>query len=144
MSAIPREPGQCEFCGAALSGGLDTFGEPGHECCQACFISDPWAEMTARHGPTGLRMSIGANGELVTHLIVDGEVDEMPEIEIDEDGMMEVDGNLYCGGCGHLAQPGDEEFDWCDHRGTSDCSYYCTSSFRDDDEDVEDYWGEDA
>lgn len=77
MSAIPREPGQCEFCGAALSGGLDTFGEPGHECCQACFISDPWQEATRDYAPQFL-MQVNAEGQLVTYLIAadDEDVDD--------------------------------------------------------------------
>ena len=51
-----------------------------------------------------------------------------------EDGQVERDGNLYCGACGILACPGNEDYDWCDHTTGHGCIYMDEDDLDDDDE----------
>lgn len=62
--------------------------------------------------------------------------DEEMDAEL-EDGQFEMNGCLYCGACGMLAAPGDENYDWCDHRTGNDCPY------NDDGDGLEDAYFED-
>lgn len=52
--------------------------------------------------------------------------------EIPADGIIEVRGMPFCWACGMLAQPGDENFDWCSHITGRSCPYYHETE---DDED---------
>jgi hypothetical protein len=49
--------------------------------------------------------------------------DEDDEELIENGGLIESRGMWFCFACGLLAQPGDEEFDWCDHRTGRGCAY---------------------
>lgn len=71
-------------------------------------------------------------------------MDEIPLTkysDLDEDDLdlvdlpefIERDGMTFCGACGELAVPGEEAFDWCDHRTGRDCPYMEDSMFNDDD-----------
>lgn len=46
---------KCEVCGKALSGGLDTYGDVGHEICEDCFLTfgddvdDCWYGVAPHH-----------------------------------------------------------------------------------------------
>jgi hypothetical protein len=57
---------------------------------------------------------------------------EEEDLEIPEDGMIEQNGNLYCYACGDLAAPGEEEFDFCDHKTGRGCSHMSMSSMSDE------------
>lgn len=69
------------------------------------------------------RMSVEADGsQFATGVFLDTGAFE---IEADDpDGLIEVQGDLYCGACGMLEQPGDESFDWCDHIRGNHCPYF--------------------
>lgn len=56
----------------------------------------------------------------------------------DDDEFFERDGMTFCGACGVLACPGEEEFDWCDHRTGEGCYHMSESVFNEDDDDCED------
>ena len=76
--------------------------------------------------------------DLDSQLEVDNsELDFDPDEDLEE--FIERDGMTFCGACGIMACPGNEEFDWCDHITGDGCSY-----FEDDnvfaDRDPED-WG---
>ncbi len=147
MTTIPRETIRCFICGAELSGcGLDTYGEPGHERCESCFIHDP--ELQPYDFGLRLRNFVNAEGQLVTYLLIGDDDDEneafWEDDEADDDGMIEQHGELYCGACGILAQSGCEDFDWCDHITGDDCPFFYEDHHADDDDDdVADFWGED-
>jgi hypothetical protein len=48
---------------------------------------------------------------------------EISEEDFD-DGEIERDGMIFCVACGMLAMPGNEEYDWCDHRTGIGCAYF--------------------
>lgn len=62
----------------------------------------------------------------------DYEFDDLDDIP--EDGHIERDGMLFCFSCGMLAQPGNEEYDWCDHKTGRGCAY-----FHEQEDDEDDY-----
>lgn len=53
-----------------------------------------------------------------------------------KDGLVRHHGELYCGCCGILAQPGNEDFDWCDHISGDGCPY--NEELADDDDEFYD------
>lgn len=70
---------------------------------------------------------------------MDHDLDDVDEFmqECAENGWhIEKDGMSFCFACGMLAQPGDEEYDWCDHRTGEGCAYMVD----DDDDDDYDEW----
>lgn len=110
---------RCTVCNAPLSGGLDTYGLPFEELCQGCFLDQG-----------GEPLNVFAE-----------EIDESwPAPEDDDDSeFIERDGMTFCGACGVLACPGEEEFDWCDHRSGIGCYHMAESEFTElDDDDIED------
>lgn len=64
----------------------------------------------------------------------------IPEDDDDDPEFFERDGMEFCGACGILARPGEEEFDWCDHKTGAGCYHMQESVFADDvDEDYPDF-----
>jgi len=59
-----------------------------------------------------------------------GVVEETDE----EEEFIARDGMLFCGACGILAQPGNEDFDWCDHRNGYGCPYMSEADFEIEDD----------
>lgn len=67
--------------------------------------------------------------------------EDLDELLDDEPEFIERDGLLFCFACGELAQPGNEEFDWCDHRTGRGCAYFEASVFNEDrGDDEEEEW----
>lgn len=64
----------------------------------------------------------------------DEDVEELLDEFDDDEEFIERDGMLFCGACGTLACPGEEEFDWCDHRTGQGCYHMQESVFSDDDD----------
>lgn len=93
---IPREPLHCEVCGAELAGGLDTYGEPGYERCQVCFLHPPEADY-----PRGnLRMAVSADRTQIISYFVQSEDDD--DDWPDEDDWDDEDDDFF----------DDDEDDW--------------------------------
>lgn len=61
------------------------------------------------------------------------------DTEEEEDGLVERDGMLFCGCCGNLASPGEEEWDWCDHVTGGGCAYAPEEDTWDEDLDEREY-----
>lgn len=70
-------------------------------------------------------------------MIPDDMFDDFDDDDLPEDGLIESRGMLFCFACGMLAAPGDEEFDWCDHRTGDGCAY-----MPDETDDYEDDWSD--
>lgn len=69
---------------------------------------------------------------------------DLAELLADEPEFIERDGLVLCACCGELAQPGNEEFDWCDHRTGRGCSFFERSPFNEErDDDEEEEWNQD-
>lgn len=119
-----RLPMVCTSCQKSLMGGLDTFGEVGQEMCWECHSSL-------------------ADDALPTLIVEDTESEEEDDLDIEDikenGGLIESRGMLFCFACGMLAQPGDENFDWCDHLDGIGCPYY-VEEMDDFDNELDDVW----
>jgi hypothetical protein len=122
----------CTCCSKPLTNGLDTFGLPGDEQCWSCYSA------TMPGAPEDDWYIIPSREELDEQARIDAEEAEIAELvmngEIPEDGIIEVRGMPFCWACGMLAQPGEEEFDWCSHLPTERHCAYLSESEDDEDE----------
>lgn len=109
----------CSACGAPLSQRLDTFGELSEPVCLSCFVRD---------GLEAIKFDQAA--EQIE--------DEIAEIDLDDDEpFIERDGMTFCGACGILACPGEEEFDWCDHLTGNNCYHMDESPWSEEYDEFE-------
>lgn len=56
----------------------------------------------------------------------------------DDEEFFERGGMTFCGACGILACPGEEEFDWCSHLPSERHCYHMRESVFDDDDEWDD------
>lgn len=115
----------CTCCHTPLTGGLDTYGDVGEEMCWECWSS--FMDDTER-------ATITSHQEIVDMEEIEAMLED---VAIPPDGIIWSRGMPFCFACGMLAQPGDENFDWCGHINETPetCPFMGESVFVDRDED---------
>lgn len=119
-----RLPIVCSCCQKSLTGGLDTFGDVDCPMCWDCHST-----LLFNEGDGSILSMWAGLQELMTSEFPESSDDEVYVVDEDDEeltangGLVESRGMWFCFACGLLAQPGDEEFDWCDHINGVGCAY---------------------